>query len=253
MFVMQNACVTPPTAMLRPGCGSGPATTPSMAVGRRAGARASPSHGLGQALCFYFLPCYIFVTCSLSCCATAGTGQKPALVRRLHPLYQRRRPKPSQRRPSVPRPDGCSGPAPIRPDPSRPRPDPGVRPKPESGHPTLRPRSVHPRLRPRPEPIHPRLRPRPEPIHPRVRPRPEPTHPRVRPRPQPHPRVRPRRRAQARSQRPASGLLSGSFRPRPRHRRRGARRRRAGQRRARGCQSRERYWAVTHRFLFLKQ
>ena len=159
MFVMQNACVTPPTAMLRPGCGSGPATTPSMAVGRRAGARASPSHGLGQALCFYFLPCYIFVTCSLSCCATAGTGQKPALVRRLHPLYQRRRPKPSQRRPSVPRLDGCSGTAPIRPDPSCPRPDPGVRPRPESGHPTLRPTSVHPRLRPRPEPIHPRLRP----------------------------------------------------------------------------------------------
>lgn len=219
MFVMQNACVTPPTAMLRPGCGSGPATTPSTAVGRRAGARASPSHGLGQALCSYFLPCYIFVTCALSCCATAGPGQKPALVRRLHPPHQRRRPKlhrPSQRRPSVPRPDGCSGPAPIRPepDPTRPR---------------VRPTAQGPGVRPR------------------VRPRPEPIHPRVRPRPQPHPRVRPRRRAQARSRRPVSGLLSGCFRPRPR------RRRRAGQRRARGCQSRERYWAVTHRFLFLKQ
>ena len=145
-------------------------------------------------------------------------GAKASAGPKVHPLYQRGRPKPSQGRPSVPRPDGCSGPAPIRPDPSRPpRPDPGLRPKAESGHPTLRPRSVHPRLR-------------------RLRPRPEPTHPRVRPRPKPHPRVRPRRRAQARSQRPVSGLLSGSFRPRPRHRRRGA------QRRARGCQSRERYW-----------
>jgi len=149
----------------------------------------------------YFLPCYIFVTCALSSCATAGPGQKPALVRRLHPAHQRRRPKlhrPSQRRPSVPRPDGCSGtPGPdprprVRPTGPGPDPLPRVGPGPEPiRHPRVRP---NPRLRPRPEPIRPRVRPRIR--HPRVRPnprlRPRPERsqiqPRVRPRPQPHPR-----------------------------------------------------------------
>ena len=216
MFVMQNACVTPPTAMLRPGCGSGPATTPSMAVGRRAGARASPSHGLGQALCFYFLPCYIFVTCSLSCCATAGTGQKPALVRRLHPLYQRRRPKPSQRlrdRPNPPRPKLPK---------ARPRGPPQAR---------VRPPNTPPKVSPPKTP--------PPPKSPPQAPAPPKSPPKA---------TSPGLITTTRLRAPFRIFQAKAKAPEER-----GRRRRAGQRRARGCQSRERYWAVTHRFLFLKQ